>query len=108
MAESTLGIGKACADCARALLGSATKIAKAATAPIHVFFISLSVNWDFRLDRARWIVLYLVAILKFAKKVGNGSVRIQCTHLPGRRTDNLNRGPQIHRAMIAAPTMSGQ
>jgi hypothetical protein len=39
VAASTLGIGMACADCARAGPGSAINIANTVTAPIHKVFI---------------------------------------------------------------------
>src|ERR1700756_4040488 len=59
MAESTLGMGRACADCARVELGSTIKIANKASAPIRTFFILLSINWDFRLGRADSGIFYL-------------------------------------------------
>jgi hypothetical protein len=58
MAESTLGMGKVCADCACAEPGRAIKIANAATAPIHNVFISFSMNRVVRLNRVRLAVFY--------------------------------------------------
>src|SRR5579872_3868598 len=64
MAESTLGMGRVCADCACADPGSTIKIVSNATTPIHIVFIRLSINSGFRLDRAESSLFYTPQICR--------------------------------------------
>src|SRR5579864_3472079 len=59
MAESTLGIGRVCGDCACVDPGSAINRVSTATGPIHIVFIRLSINRGFGLAREESWLFYI-------------------------------------------------